>query len=87
MKKLVVKVSMFDSFQHIKIFSDGLCTGDFSCELDDLPYSIAMLAEREQCNTISLFGSSTFLNKIKSDISTEYIKQYNKNDIIININS
>ena len=84
--KIIVNISMFDSFQKIKVYSNGLCIKKYACNLEDLSRSISTLVEQENCSRVNLFGSTNFLEKIKKDILAEYAKNYGNKNLIININ-
>lgn len=84
--KIIVNISMFDSFQKIKVYSNGLCIKEYACNLEDLPRSISTLVEQENCSCVNLFGSTNFLEKIKKDTLAEYAKNYGNKNLIININ-
>lgn len=84
--KIIVNISMFDSFQKIKVYSNGLCIKEYACSLEDLSRSISTLVEQENCSCVNLFGSTNFLEKIKKDTLVEYAKNYGNKNLIININ-
>ena len=84
--KIIVNISMFDSFQKIEVYSNGLCIKEYSCNLEDLSRSISTLVEQENCSCVNLFGSTNFLEKIKKDTLVEYAKNYGNKNLVININ-